>query len=188
MHTLRRLARGRAEEDANRSGSPTPINFSCVEPRAATSIRHSAAAAALHDMNTSTSGLGTTSQTDPSIFVDESFSSHETHHMSVTEIQCTTAPAPRRTFRRRDQGDFGYWQLRHLALRKETVTAAAPGGDDGSYALPPRLFEEHDWQDDESETFEDDDMWSGTVGAKAHATPESPRVGPPAVASEPQRY
>lgn len=87
--------------------------------------------------------------------------------------------------------DFGYWQLRHLALRLEAVTAVTPG-DDGSYAMPPRLFEEHDWDDEDSETWEDEDMWSGTVGAddsaRAPSAPESPEGTPPADVPEPQRY
>eukprot|EP00752_Nemacystus_decipiens_P004305 g3934.t1 len=66
----------------------------------------------------------------------------------------------------RDPADFGYWQLRKLALRQESVTTVAPGGDDGSYAMPPRLFEGRGWDDDEGETWEDEDMWSGTVGAR----------------------
>eukprot|EP00903_Cladosiphon_okamuranus_P014075 g13082.t1 len=91
----------------------------------------------------------------------------------------------------RDPADFGYWQLRHLALRPEAVTAVTPGVDDGSYAMPPRLFEERDWGDEESETWEDDDMWSGTVGAddsaRAPSAPESPKCAPPADVPELQR-
>lgn len=71
-------------------------------------------------------------------------------------------------------------------MRPEALTTA-PGGDDGSYAMPLRLFEEHDWNDEESETWEDEDMWSGTVDAndlaRAPATLESLRD-----VSEPQRY
>lgn len=39
---------------------------------------------------------------------------------------------------------------------------AAPGGDDTSSVMPPRLFED-DWDGEESESWEDEDMWSGSV-------------------------
>lgn len=69
--------------------------------------------------------------------------------------------------------------------------ATAPGGADGSYAMPSRLFEEHDWDDEESETWEDEDMWSAVDAddlARASAAPESVGGAPPADVSEPQRY
>ena len=77
-------------------------------------------------------------------------------------------------------------------MRPEAVTAMVSGGDDGSYAMPPRLFEDRDWDDEDSETWEDEDMWSGTVGADdlagAPAAPESPKGALTAAVPEPQRY
>lgn len=59
--------------------------------------------------------------------------------------------------RNRDPADIGYWQLRSLAWRAEEV---AVGDGSKSRALPPRLLEGHDWNDEESECWEDDDMWA----------------------------
>lgn len=57
--------------------------------------------------------------------------------------------------RNRDPADIGYWQLRSLAWRAEEI----PVGDGSkSRALPPRLLEGYDWNDEESECWEDDDM------------------------------
>ncbi|CAM9911317.1 unnamed protein product [Ectocarpus sp. 4 AP-2014] len=58
----------------------------------------------------------------------------------------------------RDPSDFGFWQLRHLASRVEA--SLPPTGDDASYAMPPRLFEGRNWDDEESESWEDEYMWS----------------------------
>lgn len=78
-------------------------------------------------------------------------------------------------------------------MHPEAMTAlVTPGRDDGSYTMAPRLFDDNDWDDGESETWEDEDMWSGTVGAddlaRTPASPESPKGVPTADVPEPQRY
>lgn len=57
----------------------------------------------------------------------------------------------------RDPVDFGYWQLRSLAWRAEE---AVDGDDTGINTMPPRLIEGRDWDDEESESWEEDDMRS----------------------------
>lgn len=59
--------------------------------------------------------------------------------------------------RSRDPADIGYWKLRSLAWRAEDI---AVGDSSKSRALPPRLLERHDWNDEETECWDDDDMWS----------------------------
>jgi len=90
-----------------------------------------------------------------------------------------------RNWIRRDPADFGYWQLRSLALRAEAV-ATPPAGDDWSNAMPPRLCEQ-DWDEEKSESWEDEDMWLQVVDADdaemATPTTDDLRDG-----SEPQRY
>lgn len=67
-----------------------------------------------------------------------------------------------------------------------------PAGDDASYAMPPRLFEGRNWDDEESESWEDEYMWSdetvdndGLTGATA--IPDDTRGMSPVPISEPLR-
>ncbi|CAM9479490.1 unnamed protein product [Ectocarpus sp. 6 AP-2014] len=90
----------------------------------------------------------------------------------------------------RDPSDFGFWQLRHLASRVEA--SLHPAGDDASCAMPPRLFEGRNWDNEESESWEDEYMWSdetvdndGLTGATA--VPDDARDMPPVPVSEPLR-
>ena len=82
--------------------------------------------------------------------------------------------------------DFGYWQLRNLSLHAEAVSIP-PAGDDGSYAMPLRLCEDQDWDDEQSESWEDEDMWFQVVddddAEKAPPTTNNLMDGP-----EPRRY
>lgn len=71
-----------------------------------------------------------------------------THHCTLNAIHSP---------RSRDPADIGYWKLRSLAWRAEDLAA---GDSSKSRALPPRLLEGHDWNDEESEGWDDDDMWS----------------------------
>ena len=57
----------------------------------------------------------------------------------------------------RDPVDFGYWQLRSLAWRAEE---AVDGEDTSINAMPPRLIEGRDWDEEESESWEEDDVRS----------------------------
>lgn len=61
-----------------------------------------------------------------------------------------------RVVQSRDWADFGYWQLRSLVWRAEEFIGTEDGA---SYAMPPRLFQGLNWDDEESESWEDEDAW-----------------------------
>lgn len=74
-------------------------------------------------------------------------------------------------YQNRDPADFGYWQLRSLAWRAEEIA----NGDESTNntAMLPRLFEGHDWDQEESESWEDD-MWSETSSARSTPAADVP--------------